>query len=194
MPNQYINKVIVGADVKLDLSADDVTPNKLASGIKAHDKTGAPIVGTSTFDADTGDATAAAAEILSGKTAYASGEKITGTMPNVGAKTLDITGKSPVTIPTGFHDGSGKAQIASAEAAKLIPDNIREGVTILGVEGSMSGTEDANPQAKSVTPTFTAQEILPDTGYNYLSSVTVAAIPVTYTDNEAGGQTLKVGA
>lgn len=194
MPNQYVNKVIIGADVKLDLTADDITADKLASGIKAHDKSGAPIVGTCTYDADTTDATAAAAEILSGKTAYVSGTKVTGTMPNVGAKTLDITSKSPVTIPTGFHDGSGKAQIASAEAAKLIPANIREGITVLGVAGTMSGTEDANPQAKTVTPTFAEQEILPDEEYNYLSSVTVAAIPVTYTDNPAGGQTLKVGA
>lgn len=194
MPNQYVNKVIIGADVKLDLTADDITADKLASGIKAHDKSGAPIVGTCTYDADTTDATAAAAEILSGKTAYVSGTKVTGTMPNVGSKTLDITSKSPVTIPTGFHDGSGKAQIASTEAAKLIPANIREGITVLGVAGTMRGTEDVNPQAKTVTPTFAEQEILPDEGYNYLSAVTVAAIPVTYTDNTAGGQTLKVGA
>ena len=59
----------------------------------------------------------------------------------------------------------------------------------------MSGTEDAKPQTKTVTPTFEAQEITPDSpDYNYLSSVTVNPIPVSYTDNEAGGQTLKIGA
>ena len=95
----------------------------------------------------------------------------------------------------GFHDGSGDAAIDTDEAAKLIPANIREGITILGVEGSMSGSEGVKPQAKTVTPTFTPQEVTPDSPtYNYLSSVTVAAIPVTYTDNEQGGQTLKVGA
>ena len=94
----------------------------------------------------------------------------------------------------GFHDGSGKAQIAEAEAAKLIPANIREGITVLGVAGTMSGNEGVKAQAKSATPTFVQQEILPDEGYNCLSSVTVAAIPVSYTDNEQGGQTLKVGA
>ena len=195
MANQYVNKVIIGSEVKLDLTQDDITPDKLAAGIKAHDKSGAPIVGTSTFDADTSDANAVAAELLKDKTAYVNGVKVTGTMPNNGAKTLDITNKStPVTIPMGFHDGSGKAQIAADEQAKLIPKNIRDGITVLGVTGTMSGSEGIKPQAKNVTPTLAQQEVLPDDGYNCLSSVTVAAIPVTYTDNEQGGQTLKVGA
>ena len=195
MANQYVNKVIVGSEVKLDLTQDDITADKLASGIKAHDKSGAPIVGTNTYDADTSDATAVAAEILKDKTAYVNGVKLVGTMPNNGAKTLNITNKStPVTIPMGFHDGSGKAQISPDEQAKLIPMNIREGITVLGVIGTMSGSEDMKPQAKNVTPTFAQQEILPDDEYNCLSSVTVEAIPITYTDNEQGGQTLKVGA
>lgn len=194
MANANINKVIINGEVKIDLTGDDITADKLAKGIKAHDKTGAAIVGTSTYDADTSEDTAAAAEILSGKTAHVKGEKVTGTMANNGAKTLDITRKStPIKIPAGYHDGSGQAQIAAAESAKLIPTNIREGVTVLGVEGSMSGSENMKPQAKTVTPTFTSQEILPDETYNCLSSVTVAAIPVSEVDNDAGGVTLTIG-
>ena len=160
----------------------------------AHDKTGAPITGTSTKDVDSTDATVAVAEMLDGKTAYARGAKLTGTMPNNGAVAGKITQKDgKYTIPMGFHDGSGSAEIDETEQAKLVPANIREGVTILGVVGSMSSSEGMKPQAKSVAPTFEQQTVLPDSDYNCLSQVTVNAIPATYVDNAAGGQTLTVG-
>ena len=195
MANQYVNKVIIGKEVKLDLTADSVTPDKLAKGITAHDKTGAPITGTSTKDVDSTDATVAVAEMLDGKTAYARGAKLTGTMPNNGAVAGKITQKDgKYTIPMGFHDGSGTVQISATEQAKLIAKNIREGITILGVKGTMSGNEGMKPQAKTVTPTFSQQVVAPDASYNCLSQVTVGAIPVAYVDNAAGGQTLTIGA
>ena len=97
------------------------------------------------------------------------------------------------TVPQGYHDGSGTVSIVSTEQAKLIATNIREGVTILGVTGTMSGSEDEVPQSKTVTPTFSSQQILPDTGYTCLSQVTVNAIPVAYADNSAGGVTVTIG-
>jgi hypothetical protein len=114
-------------------------------------------------------------------------------MKNNGAVSGSISTKAGVyTVAQGYHDGSGKVQIDSTEQAKLVPANIRDGVTILGVQGAMSGTEDAKPQAKTVTPTTAAQTILPDTGYNYLSQVTVAAIPYVESDNSAGGKTVTI--
>lgn len=157
---------------------------------------GEPITGTCEYDVNSSDATAAVAEILQGKTAYVRGQKLTGTMKNNGAVTGTISSKDEeYTIPQGHHDGSGKVSIADAEKAKLIPDNIREGITLLGVEGAMSGTEDAKPQAKTVTPSTSQQEILPDSesGYNYLSQVTVLAIPYSEAENPQGGTTVTIG-
>ena len=192
MPNKYINKLVVGNETKFDLTADTVTADKLLKDITAHDKSGAPITGTCTYDADTQDATAAVAEILEGKTAYARGAKLTGTMPNKGAVSGTITDKTAYTIPMGFHDGSGTVSIDATESAKIVAGNIKSGVTILGVEGTFAG-ETVTAQTKSVTPTMSVQTVLPDEGFDYLSQVSVAAIPVTYSDNAAGGQTCTIG-
>lgn len=189
----YVNKLVVGNEVKFDLTGDTVAPNTLLTSTTAHDKTGAQITGTCSYDSDTSDATVAVAEILKDKTAYARGSKIVGTMPNNGAKNYTISNLNDQTIAMGFHDGSGKISIDSAEKAKIIPANIKNGVSILGVQGTMTGQEEIQVQSKTVTPTFTAQTILPDSGFDYLSQVVVSAIPVTESANSAGGLTLTIG-
>jgi len=189
-----ISKVVYGGRVLMDLTADTVQADKLLKGVTAHGADGEPVSGTCEFDSDTQDATAAAAEILSGKTAYVRGAKVTGTMPSNGAVSGAISEKAQeYTIPQGWHDGSGKVSIASAEQAKIIASNIRSGVTILGVTGTMSGSESVRAQAKTVTPTAEEQEVLPDEGYNYLSEVTVNPIPYSEAANAAGGTTVTIG-
>lgn len=195
MADKTYNKVVFGGKTLIDLTGDTITADKLLQDITAHDKSGATITGTCTFDVDSTDATAAVAEILKGKTAYARGTKLTGTMPNNGAvKGTISTVDGEYTVPLGYHDGSGKVSIDATEQTKLVAENIREGITILGVEGTMSGTEDAKPQAKEATPSTSEQVILPDTPeYNYLSQVTVKPIPYTESENSAGGTTVTIG-
>ncbi len=189
MANQYINKVVLGTETLIDLTADTVAASDVASGKTFHDRSGATVTGTNTYDADTSDADAVASEILATKTAYVTGSKVTGTMPNRGGVTGTITSKTQqYTIPQGYHDGSGRVSISATEQAKLIPENIRQGITILSIEGSMSGTEDMDIEpAKSVTPTLEAQTVLPATGYDGMAQVNVAAVPVTRSDNAQGG-------
>lgn len=194
---EYNNKIVLGdGTVVMDISSDTVTPDKLAKDVTAHDRSGAPIVGTNTYDADTSDATAAQAEILNSKTAYVNGTKLTGSMPNRGGAIGKISTKAQeYSIQQGYHDGSGKVSIDATEQAKLVPANIRQGITVLGVEGTMSGQEDVNAQSKNVTPSYSQQTITPDTssGYNYLSQVVVAPIAVVKTENAAGGYTVTIG-
>lgn len=193
MANTTVNKVIYGGNVLIDLTADTVTQDKVLSGFTFHDKSGASKTGTCNFDVNSQDATAAVGEILSGKTAYARGTKLTGTMPNRGGEGGSISTKDgEYTIAQGYHDGSGKVGIATAEKAKLIATNIREGVTILGVLGTMSGSEDERPQAKTVTPDTEGFTVTPDEDYTCLSQVTVNAIPYEEADNSAGGITVTI--
>ena len=181
------NKIIYGGTVLIDLTADTAQPEQILNGYTAHINTGEQVEGTCTFDADTSDATVQVAEILSGKTAYANGAKVTGTMPNRGAidETIDDA-DDVITIPQGYHDGSGTVQIDAAEVAKLKNHaNIKAGVTILGELGTYSG-EAVTAQAKTVSPKTTSQTVLPDTGYDYLSQVVVNAISYVETPNAHG--------
>ena len=135
----------------------------------------------------------AVAEMLSGKTAHARGTQLTGTMPNNGAVAGVISDvDQEYTVALGYHDGSGKVGIADTEKAKLVAGNIRQGVEILGVTGTMSGEEGVNAQTKTVTPTATSQTVTPDASHNYLTQVTVNAIPYETASNSAGGVTVTI--
>ena len=87
---------------------------------------------------DTASADATAANILTGTTAYGASGEIQGSMANNGSTSGTISTKAgTVTIPAGYTTG-GTVSISSTEQAKIIASNIKSGVTLLGVAGSLS--------------------------------------------------------
>ena len=145
---------------------------------------------------DTSDANAVAGSIKSGDSAYVNGKKVTGSMPVNGAVSGKIATKDgTVSVPAGYTPG-GSVAIDDTEKAKLVATNIRKGISLLGVTGSMDDTEGMKSQAKNVTPTESQQVVTPDSGYNALSQVTVGAIPSTHiktADATAAADDIKLG-
>ncbi len=108
---------------------------------------------------DTTGATAAAEDILTGKTAYGASGSVTGSMANNGAQTETIAKLADsIKIKQGYHNGSGTVSIDSTEKAKIISANIKAGVTVLGVTGSTSvvDTSDATATAGTIVSGSTA--------------------------------------
>lgn len=87
---------------------------------------------------DTASANVSSADLLTGKTAYGSSGEVSGSMANNGSTSGTISTKAgTVTIPQGYTSG-GTVSISSTEQNKIIASNIKSGVTLLGVAGSLS--------------------------------------------------------
>lgn len=112
--------------------------------------------------------------ILIGKEALNGAEDlIVGTMENNGAieENIELVDQV-VEIPLGFHDGEGFVQIAANEQAKIIPENILAGITILGVEGSAIKLDGEEIE---INPTTDEQTFVPTEG-NGFTEVVVTAV------------------
>lgn len=191
--NQYVNKVVYDGDTLIDLTSDTAEVSDVLTGKYFHLKSGQRVQGSCSYDSDTTDANASAGEILSGKTAYVNKVKITGSMANNGSNNITVSGTSGASIPAGYYDGSGKAVIDATSLSNLSANNIRSGVTILGITGSMSPEDELTVGPATATPSSVQQVITAASlNYDYITQVTVAAIPYTETDNAQGGKTVVI--
>lgn len=87
---------------------------------------------------DTADGDITSADVLTGKTGYNASGSVSGSMANNGSTSGTISTKAgTVTIPSGYTSG-GTVSIDSTEQSKIIASNIKSGVTILGVSGSLA--------------------------------------------------------
>lgn len=193
--NTYVNQVVYDGNTLIDLTTDTAVATDVLSGKYFHLASGQRVQGSCTYDSNTTDADATASEILYGKTAYVNTNKITGSMTNNGSNNVTVTSVSGASIPAGYYNGSGKAVLDSTSASNLTAANIRQGITILGVEGELSPTSELSVGAATATPTSSQQVITAASlNYDYITQVTVYAIPYTETDNAQGGKTVVIGA
>ena len=87
---------------------------------------------------DTAGATLQASDLLQGKSGYGPNGEIQGSMAENGSTGGTISTKAgTVTIPAG-HTTGGTVSISNTEQAKIVAGNIKSGVSILGVSGSLA--------------------------------------------------------
>lgn len=203
MGNQ-INKVVFGEEVLIDLTGDDVVESDVLSGKKFHRGDGEVVTGTCEYTVDASECNALPGEVLQGRS-YAVGSSVKeGTMPNLGEAGIDVVDAvlgGTQKIPQGYYDGTGVVQLKDAE--KIIPGNIRWGVTILGVAGEVveGVSEDLVSPDVPITPyrylvadEDSPRSITPSDPYKYFSTLTLNPIPCSRTANSFGGITVVIGA
>lgn len=146
---------LIGVPQGTIAKAGGLTEGKLLKGQSAFGLTGTA----------TGDATSGAGDILSGKTAYANGNKVTGTMPNRGAVNQSLNASGSYTIPAGYHNGQGKVtanNLSSQTSANASASHILSGKTAWVNGSKVTGT------MPNIAAIDTAKSVGWDNDYGYI--------------------------
>lgn len=138
--DQYIN-----ADQYLSGAQKITGDANLVAGNIAQGKSIFGVAGTFTNDAN-----ATAESMQLGVSAYVKGARVVGTAPIVAAKTVTPTTTEQTAVASGSFT-SGAVKVAGD--ANLVGENIKEGVSIFGVAGTLSGggTVKAYKQVRDTT-------------------------------------------
>ncbi len=106
------------------------------------------------YASSSGDGDATANQILSGRTAWVKGQKVTGTMPNRGAVTQTLNAGGSYTIPEGYHNGSGKitaSSLSSQTQANATAAQILSGRTAWVNGNKVTGNMPSRADSSNVT-------------------------------------------
>lgn len=149
----YVNGALVEGTIqtKTGQQGSTITSNGTTSIPQGYHDSGSYVsVNVSSTTTIPTDGDAATSDVLTGKTFYSGGSKKTGAMTNRGAWTSTATSNGSVTIPAGYHNGSGKVtvNVASSSAASYtqtkLSTRVSSSVSSFIVSGLPSGLSDSD--------------------------------------------------
>lgn len=104
---------------------------------------------------DTSYADASASDVRANKKFFGASGQNTGTLEDVSCSSTAISTKSgTVAVPAGIHAGNQSIGISATEQSKIVSSNIKKGVTILGVDGSLNAatvSQDGSTKVLSIS-------------------------------------------